>query len=192
MVHGRVIKLISVAFCLAAQSAPISAQAVNWSDLEGAVVDADIQRDQRTGRLGLSASVTVQQTWRISIAADKSLEFTVTTTASGPGAPAKPLTSSGTVILDERREVPTFGGGMTVWEFVDGTLTFFRTFRSGAYRAHFAFARAPGGLACSVSEAFARENGTGEIRMQPESGGEITIISSKVLATSCKVTERPR
>ena len=89
MVHGRVIKLISVAFCLAAQSAPISAQAVNWSDLEGAVVDADIQRDQRTGRLGLSASVTVQQTWRISIAADKSLEFTVTTTASGPGAPAK-------------------------------------------------------------------------------------------------------
>ena len=58
MVHGRVIKLISVAFCLAAESTPISAQAVNWSDLEGVVVDADIQRDQRTGRLGLSASVT--------------------------------------------------------------------------------------------------------------------------------------
>jgi hypothetical protein len=181
-----------VALCLAALSAPISAQAINWSDLEGAVVDADIQRDQRMGRLGLSASVTVQQAWKISIAADKSLEFTVTTTARGPGTPAKPLTNSGTVTLDKRREIATYGGGMTVWEFADGTLTFFRTFRSGAYRAHFAFVRAPAGLACSVSEAFVREDGTGAIRMQLDSGGEITIISSNPLATTCKVTERPR
>jgi len=192
MVHGRVIGAISVAFCLAAQSAPILAQAVNWSDLEGVVVDADIHRDQRTGRLGLSASVTVQQAWKILIAADKSLEFTVTTTARGPGAPGKPLSNSGKVTLDEKREVPTYGGGMTVWEFVDGTLTFFRTFRSGAYRAHFAFVRSPSGLACNASEAFARENGTGDIRMQPDSGSEITIISSKLLASSCKVTERQR
>jgi hypothetical protein len=192
MVHGRVIGVISVAFCLAAQSAPTLAQTVNWADLKGVVVDADIHRDQRTGRLGLSATVTVQQTWKILIAADKSLEFTVATTARGPGAPAKPLTNSGTVTLDERREVATYGGGMTVWEFVDGTLTFFRTFRSGAYRAHFAFVRAPSGLACNVGEAFVRENGTGEIRMHPESGAEITIISSTLLASSCTVTDRPR
>jgi hypothetical protein len=192
MLHGRVIGVISAAFCLGSQSAPVSAQTVNWSDLEGTVVDADIRRDQRTGRHGLTASVAIQQTWKISIAADKSLEFTVTTTARGPGAPGRPLTSSGTVTLDEPREVSTFGGGTTVWEFVDGTLTFFRTFRSGAYRAHFAFVRASSGLACNVSEAFARENGTGEIRMQPDFGGEITIISSKLLASSCKVTERPR
>jgi hypothetical protein len=192
MVHGKVIGVISAALCLGAQSAPISAQAVNWSDLDGVVVDAEIHRDQRTGRHGLTASVAIHQTWRISIAADKSLEFTVTTTARGPGAPGRPLTNSGTATLDEPRQVPSFGGGTTVWEFADGTLTFFRTFRSGAYRAHFAFVRAPSGLACSVSEAFARENGTGEIRMQPDSGGEITIISSKLLASSCKVTERQR
>ncbi len=127
-------------------SAPASAQAITFSDLEGISVVADIHRDQKNRRQNGIVSVRVHQNWRFSIGADRKIELTVSSTVHTPQGARKVPPNTGTFILDEPRRIPSLGGGEAMWSFADGTLTFVRTFPSGAYRAHFAFTRRGTGL----------------------------------------------
>jgi hypothetical protein len=127
----------------------------------------------------------------LSINADKSVEMTVDITRHGPDGTRKAKPSSGSFTLDEAKELPSSLGGEGVWRFEDGSLSFIRTFPSGAYRVTFAFTRGSAGLTCAVNETFARENGQGEIRIRsPFAGGEVTLVSTKQLSSSCTVTKK--
>jgi hypothetical protein len=175
---------------LAALSASTSAQAVSLSDLDGLIVEADVHRDQNMWRQGGRVSVKVNQSWKISFGNENSIRFAVNTTVRTSDGIRTAPQNAGTFTLDEPREVASRGGGEAVWTFLDETLTFIRTFRSGAYRIHFAFARGSSGLTCTVTEAFAREGENGEIKMQSPFGGEVSIISTKQLPSSCKVSKK--
>jgi hypothetical protein len=176
---------------LATLTFPASAQPVAFSELEGLAIEADIHRAQDVRRQGKTAAVRIHQNWKFSMGPEKAIALNVNTTAQTPKGRRTGEPNIGTFTLDEPRKVPSRGGGEAVWKFADGTLSFIRTFPSGAYRAHFAFVRAPSGFTCSVTEGFARENGKGEIRLESAvGGGEITILSTKQLPSTCKVSKK--
>ena len=77
-----------------------------------------------------------------------------------------------------------------MWSLDGGTLSFVRTFRSGAYRVLFALTRERhGGMKCRVTEAFAREEGRGPIQlMSPVGGRNMTIVNAKQVSATCKIT----
>jgi hypothetical protein len=163
---------------------------VNFSDLEGAVIEAVIDRDQIVRRGEQTFPVRIQQKWRISIHAENTIDLTVRSTARGPRGTRQAEPNTGTFILDHPRAVRTRGGGDAVWTFAGGTLTFTRTFPSGAFRSHFAFANGSEGLTCTASGAFARERGKEEIRLEsPFGGGMVNIVSAKQTSSSCKVLQ---
>ena len=193
--RGRFVRPVSKTFFLIflglLQLSPALAQPVTLSDLEGSTVQADVDREQKIRRQGNLRSVRIHQGWRIVVRPDKVIENTVDTSADTPRGSRKAPQNSGTFTLEEPRPVASRGGGEAVWKFADGTLTFIRTFPSGAYRVHFAFARSSSGLTCTVTEAFARQNGQGEIKLQSAFGdGEVTIVSAKQLASRCKVEKK--
>jgi hypothetical protein len=187
---GRFKTVFSIFLC-SLQLSPALAQPVTLPDLEGSTVQADVHREQTIRRQGNLRSVRIHQGWRIVIRPNNVIENTVDTTADTPRGTRKAPQNSGTFTLEEPRPVASRGGGEAVWKFANETLTFIRTFSSGAYRVHFAFARSPSGLTCTVSEAFARLDGRGEIKLQSAFGdGEVTIVSAKQVASSCKVDKK--
>jgi hypothetical protein len=177
-----------LAFADAALSQPVTAD-----DLEGLVVEAAIDRDQTVRRGGRTFPVKVHQRWKLTIDADKTVAFTMQPSAQTPRGRRTAKASSGMFTLEEAVEVRSRGGGEAVWTFADGTLTFLRTFPSGAYRVSFAFARAGDRLTCTADSAYARENGTGAIRLEsPFGGGEVTIVRSRQVSSRCTVSEADR
>lgn len=184
-VTGTVFPLI----CLIAIAAPAFAQSVTFPDLEGHAIVADLHRQQNVRREGRTFSVKVHQNWNFYLNDDQMIVMTLNTTAQTPQGTRKAKPNSGSFALDETLKIKARGGGHAVWKFADGTLTFIRTFPSGAFRVNFAFVRGPNGLTCTVTEAFAREGGK-ELKMESAFGGEITIISSKQLPSTCKVAKK--
>jgi hypothetical protein len=170
-------------------SLPAAAE-VNFSDLEGAVVEAVIDRDQIVRRGAQTFPVHIQQNWTVIVNADKTIDTTMRATSHGPRGTRRAEPTSGGFMLDTPRAVGSRGGGEALWTFADETLTFTRTFLSGAFRSHFAFAKGPDGLTCTANAAFARERGRDEIKLEsPFGGGFVTIVSSKQTSSSCKVRQ---
>jgi|SRR5215510_6372194 len=163
---------------------------VKFSDLEGADVNAVIEFDQRVRRAGRTFPVRIQQKWKLSIRAENAIDLTVRSTARGPSGTRQAEPNTGTFTLDEPSRVRNRGGGDVLWTFAEETLTFTRTFPSGAFRAHFALANGPGGLTCTATGAFARERGKNDIQLDsPFGGGLITIVSARQAASTCKVLQ---
>jgi hypothetical protein len=129
---------------------------------------------------GRKVQVRIDGNWKITIEPEKQIKFIHKVTAHGPRGDREAEPNSGTVTLDEQREVRSRGGGEATWTFADGALTFVRTLPAGAYRMTLSFVGSADGLSCEVREAFAREGGKGQIKMQsPFRGGEVTIVSAK-------------
>jgi hypothetical protein len=163
---------------------------VKLSDLEGSVIEAVVDRDQIVRRGGQTFPVRIQQTWKISVDAENTIDVTIRSTAQGPRGTRRAEPNSGTFVLDKPQQVRSRGGGDALWTFAEGTLTFTRTFPSGAFRSHFAFANGPDGLTCTASGAFARERGKEEIKLEsPFGGGLVSILSAKQASSSCKVLQ---
>jgi hypothetical protein len=185
LLHGG----CTIALLLGLSEAAVG-QAVTVDDLAGMVIEADIDRAQTVRRGGRTIPVTIHQRWRLSVDVDGTVAFTMRPSADTPRGRRTAKASSGVFTLDESREVPSRGGGEAVWKFTDGTLTFLRTFPSGAYRASFAFAREADRLTCTVDSAYARENGRGAIRLEsPFGGGEVTILRSNQVSSRCTVSK---
>jgi hypothetical protein len=175
--------------CVGVPAHVARSQDVKLADLEATTVTAEITLDQLIERDGMKSSVKTQQVWKISVGANKAIDFTMDSTARGPGGTRKAKQLVASVDLDESRVVGTRGGGEALWTFADGALTFVRTLPSGAYRMNIAFAHAAAGPTCAVTGAFARENGRGPIQLiSPFSGDRVTILSAKQVASSCKVS----
>src|SRR5204862_5697975 len=62
------------------------------------------------------------------------------------------------------KETRSRGGGHTVWAFMNGSLTFLRTFESGGRMINIKFSGGSAGLTCTINAPFAREVGAGPIR----------------------------
>jgi hypothetical protein len=173
------------ALLLMGPSGRASGEVVTFGDLVGLNVEADIQRRQDMRRQGHPFSSEVHQSWKIDINGDKTIDVTVNTTFRGSQGIRKAPPSAGRFTLDETRAIESRGGGQGAWSFTDGALHFTRTFQSGAYRAHFEFARGETGLTCTVTEAFARE-GTKDITAASPFGGQVTIINSEPISSVCQ------
>lgn len=187
VIHRTLLGLV----CCVTPAFPASAEEVKFVDLDGVVIDASFTRDQVHRREGQTISAKMVGTWKVAIEPDHQVRFTykVVGHTSRGTREAKPV--SGIFALDEKVEVQTRGHGVAMWTFGDGTLTFTRTQEAGAYRFSFSFAASPNGMTCSVREAFAREDGKGEIKLRsPFDGSPVTIISTKLVSSSCKVSKK--
>jgi hypothetical protein len=168
------------------------AEDLQYSDLAGMSIEANIHRDQTVRADGHTFPVKIHQRWRFVLKSDKSIDLTTESTNRGPRGTRKAPTSFGTFVLGEPRHIGSRGGGEAVWNFSDGTLTFIRTYRVGAYRANFSFTRGPAGISCSVREALAREDGKGPVQMvSPFGAGQVvTILNSKQVSSDCTVKKQ--
>jgi hypothetical protein len=174
---------------LAALAVPANGQTVAWSDLEGLTVLAETTRQQVVQRQQ-TIQLRVHDVMTVSIDPGNIINFLNNTTVHGPGGANRLEPAAATFTLEVTRPVARDGGGDAVWRFADGTLTFIRTFPSGARRMTFAFARGPNGLTCTASFAFAREDGGGPVRTVTPQGQPQTILSATQLSSQCKVVER--
>jgi hypothetical protein len=192
--NSQAIRYPSLALAIGLSLTPAWGQAVTFADLEGLVIEAEIVREQVNRRDGRTFPVRVQQTWTVAIGGEGTIKSTVQAEARGPRRTRETEPLSASHKLDQPREVMSQGGGEAVWTFADGVLTYIRTYPSGARRLGFSFARGPDGLTCTASFAFARENGTGAIRLDSRfSGRDTTIVSAKQLSSKCRVarTDQP-
>ncbi len=165
-------------------------QPVSLSDLEGSTIEADVVRAQLIERQSHTFSVTLRQHWRIIISPDGQIQLKFDSSARGPFGERVAPSSGGFFAVNQLREVRSRGGGQAIWLFAGNKLTFIRTFPSGALRMHFAVFRGRSGLSCSANGAFAREVGKGPIRLEsPFGGGEIAILRSKQISSSCRLTK---
>jgi hypothetical protein len=185
-----IVAALGLLACPIALSAPVPAQPVTLADLEGIIVEANVRREQKVRRPVGPATVTIQQAWRLSIEAQQRVEFRIETTAQTPRGTRKAEPDANALTLEEPQAVGSRGGGEALFKFADETLTFIRTFPAGAYRLNFKFARGPAGLTCTVTEAFAREDGKGELKMKSAFGGEVTVLSTRQLPSTCNVTAK--
>jgi hypothetical protein len=188
---ARVVALASLAAMATMTATPARGQGVTFADLDGLVIEADIVRDQVVRREGWEFLTENTVRWKVVIGPGDAIENTVSQTSQTARGDHKSRPMTNSYILGTARELKTQGGGTGAWEFADGTLSFMRTFRQGAYRASFAFSRGAGGLTCTVTDSFGREGGRGAIVMESViDGSEVTIIRSKLLSTNCRVVKR--
>jgi hypothetical protein len=170
-------------------SAPAQSQPITFADLEGYAVAADLHREQQVRQEGRTNTIRIHQTWTYYVNEDRYIVMTLKTTVQTPQGRRTAKPNTGSFTLNEPLKMKSRGGGEAVFTFAGGVLTFIRTYPAGAYRANFAFSRTKTGFACSVTEALAREKGK-DVRMESPFGGEITIVSSKSLSSTCTVTKR--
>jgi hypothetical protein len=187
----RLLAFIITSFFLLdpAGSALAQSPLVDFADLEGHAVAADLHREQLIQREGRTVKVRFHQDWTLYVNDEHYIVMRIGTTAQTPRGTRKAKPNSGSFALDEPVKLKSRGGGEGMFKFADGVLTFMRTFPAGAYRAEFAFQRSGASLTCKVTEAFAREPGK-ELKLESPFGGEITILNSKQLPSTCKVAKR--
>jgi hypothetical protein len=182
---------ISVIVLLAAaeHASSAKAQAITLPELDGAKIETTVVVD-RTGRWnGEMVAGPLQTDRKITIDPGETLQATTILTATGPRGTAT-RQGTDTFTINKPREVQGLGGGSAVWIFAKGTLTFLRTYRSGAFKTEIAFHRSSAGLTCSIRSPFARENGNGEIEMNSLAGGTWQVISARTVSSGRRVTKR--
>jgi hypothetical protein len=165
-------------------------QAVTFADLEGTAVDITFINDRISLRDGQEISVRMEQNVKLVLGPGGTIHSTAVNTAHSPRGVRQGQPRTGTSKLSQPRQLQNLGGGHGVWVFIDGTLTFLRTYKGGAYRQSIAFARNSNGFSCTARAAFMRENGVGKIVLDSAVGdGEVTILNDKPVSSSCRVTK---
>jgi hypothetical protein len=173
-----------------ATAAPAAAEPVTWADLEGATVEAEQTRNQVVRRQR-ELKFRLDDQMKVIVEPDNVINFSFRTTAHTPQGSRKLPPLGGMFTLDQQRPIGSYGGGKALWTFKDGSLEFIRTFLSGALRIIFAFERgADGNLTCNSTFAFAREDGSGEIRMLAVNGEEQTLVRAELVSSQCKVSKK--
>jgi hypothetical protein len=168
-------------------------QTVTFEELEGAVIEATVVRRQIIRRDGRVFPVKFQNNVKIVIGADEKFDVIASSVSDTPRGVRKGRTISGSMTLDQPREMATrnLGGGHALWVFNNGTLTNLRTFGKGAFKRDITFARVAGGFTCVANEGFAREEGGGPLVMNSlVDDVPVTIISWKQISSVCRVTKQ--
>jgi hypothetical protein len=187
--RSRVYRLIACSAYMISLGSSAAGQAITVADLEGAIIEAEIVRAQTVRRDGRTIDLRIRQSWRITVDVDNVVSLKTRTTSYGPRR-TREEQQSGTYTLDEPQHIKSRGGGEAAWTFADQTLTFVRTYPSGARRVTFVFARVSNGLTCAASFAFARQEGGAPVRVKSLSGHEQTIVRAQQVSSNCKVTQK--
>jgi hypothetical protein len=170
------------------------ASAVTFAELDGVVVEARVVLQEVIRRQGKQFPIRAVGDTKLTIGPGTSLYVTLTSTSHHPRGVSKGQPISFVSRLERPGEVAksNMGGGHGVWVFSDGTLTNLRTYGGGgAFKRDIVFTRTAGGLACKITEGFAREGGTGSIAFNsPIDGVLVTVVSARQVSSSCQVTKR--
>jgi hypothetical protein len=167
-------------------------QAVTFPDLDGGVIVLRVLRQQRIVRQGREFSHQFQSDWKIEIGPEDRILLTFTPTAYTPQGTRTGKSNYGYFKLDQSRQVTTSGGGEGIWQFDQGKLTFFRTFRGGGLKLVVSLSGGTNGLACTVAETFMREEGVRGIVLESAIDGvPATVLSAKQISGDCRFTKQP-
>ena len=125
---------------LAWPAVPDSAQGeeLKFSDLQGLTITAQSRRQQTVKVDGRQMAMELDGAWQVKILPDNRVYFSFESTAHTPRGSSKATPLVGSTPLDAIAKTQARGGGDRVWRFSNDTLTFIRTYLSGAYRASFA------------------------------------------------------
>jgi len=170
----------------------LAGETVTFAELEGAVIEIKLLRQQRISREGREFSHQFQSDRKIEIGPGDRVLSWFTPTAYTPKGTRTGKTSYGFFMLEQPRNVTTSGSGYGVWLFADSKLTFLRTFHGGGLKMVVTFARGPGGLTCSADETFAREEGVPGIVLESAIDGvPATVLSAKQISGNCRFAKLP-
>jgi hypothetical protein len=189
-------KFFPCGFGLAVTTVVLSATAllaqdvVTLRDLEGHKVSATIVKAQVVRRANREVTTRHENSVTLVFEPQGRLTTNVKNIVHGPKGmrPGEDFTANHAI--QRPSAMKARGGGAGVHVFENGTLTLMRTYATGGFMRKFEFKRTPGGFECTATETHARENGKGEIRLKSSTDGEmVTIVSSKQIDSSCKVTK---
>lgn len=185
--NARATLVIAAAMLLPAVA---TAQPVALADLQGAVVEATVVNQQDQISNGKEGSRRVQQDWRYVIGPGERVQYHSVVTSVGRGGSRSSTPETGNAGIGRPGQTSSMGGGDGLWVFENSTLTFLRTYRGeGGYRRSISFRRNGAGFNCTVTTAFARENGRGAIRFtSPVDGSNLELRQVRTLSTRCKVS----
>ncbi len=174
-----------------ARQAPALAAAphgITLSELEGSDLAIRIKRDMVVRRDGRQASIGVEADFGVRVAAGGAIEQTYVSTADTPFGKRRGEKIVSAFTLDQARPAQEQGGGEAVWTLRNDTLTWVRTLRTGAYRLDVSLVRGANGLTCTARETFTQSGGGGIAMNSSIDGRPMTVIRSRQLSASCRVT----
>jgi hypothetical protein len=170
---------------------PALSQEVTFTELNGATVESRIVRAQtEEDWRGNRYSGKLQSDVKFIIGPGDLLQGTQTITWHRPdGSTAPSIVLSGSGRLGKPKANREAGGGYSVSVFMNGTFTYLRTFKKGAFKATFKFARFQKGFACTATEKHLREKGAERISLNSvRDGRPLVIVNSRMISSSCRVT----
>jgi hypothetical protein len=166
---------------------------VSFAELDGAVIESRIVRQQRIAREGREFSVQFQSDWKIEVGPGDRIISTFNPTAYTPKGTRRGKTRSALFTLERPHDVAAGGiTGHAVWLFDDGKLTFLRTFKGGGLKLTISFASGLEGLGCKAVESLVREEGVQGIMTESAIDGmPVTVLSAKQISADCRLTKQP-
>lgn len=170
------------------------AQTVTPADLQGYAVDTRVVMDQRIRRDGRDINVQVHFRAQIAFEPDNVILFEFSSTSFGPRGSRQMPVQKGRALLGKVVEPRNLDGGQVVWVFEDGALTTLRIFgNAGGFKRTISFTRdGAGAFTCTINAAHLREDGVGRVATRsPVDNAPVTILSSKQVSSSCKVSKAP-
>jgi hypothetical protein len=170
------------------------AQTVTPADLQGYAVDTRVVMDQRIRRDGRDINVQVHFRAQIAFEPDDVIRFEFSSISFGPRGSRQAPVQKGRALLGKVVEPKNLDGGQVVWVFADGALTTLRVFgNAGGFKRTISFTRTSdgaGGFDCKIEAAHLREDGVGRVATRsPVDNAPVTILSSKQVSSSCKVSK---
>jgi hypothetical protein len=174
---------------LLSSAAPARSQQVTFADLDKALIEAHVVRQQVVRRNGREFPVRNESELQLVIGPGTKIQQTWTPTTHSAGGTKRGRSGTSSFTLEQSRDVGSQGGGKALYLFAEATLTFMRTFKGGAFKRTIAFFRGKDGLTCVAAESFAREEGVGTIFLESwTDGAPVTIVSWKQLSSTCRIT----
>jgi hypothetical protein len=161
---------------------------VTLAELADHAIEMKFVRDQVAKREGGEYPVRIEVDLKVVLGPGDRINWILGNTIHTPNGAQKPKPTSFSSKLEKPEQTRFFGAGHGVWIFSEGILTTLRTYPTGAFKREIKFARAAKGLECTATEGLAREDGAGGVVMTAPDGRPVTIVSEKLVSSSCRVT----
>jgi hypothetical protein len=165
--------------------------AVTLEELQGAVAEGQVVHDKIIRRMGKQYVVRVQETFKLFFNKGRAIDWTQDETYYTSRGTHKGKTKNISRRLEKAGHGENLGGSQGVWIFGKGIVTNLRVFKSGGLKREIVFNRVKGGLLCSVTERYMREDGTGAVAFNsPVTGASVVVVSGKQISSSCTVRKQ--
>jgi hypothetical protein len=165
-------------------------EAITFEELQGVSIEASAVRDQTIQRKKGTISVQMHTSATITLGPSDNIHHTRQHSVRRAQGKRNHPPRSGNFTLGVRKQIPSAGQGTAQYTFSDGTLTFVRTFKNGAFISTVKFVRDKDALKCTFDESFAREEGKGEIQLESPYGQPTKVLSWKQVSSTCRVTNK--